>query len=83
MDTEDGASRDGRDQPYEASRPSQEGARLEIQDHLVARVSLAEAEARVHWPADLEDEPEPSAGMMDLTENWPAFRHAVRAGDEV
>jgi hypothetical protein len=62
---------------------SQEEQRLEIQSHLVLRVSLAEAEAQVRWPADLEDEPEPPAGVDDLTENWPAFRRAVQAGDEV
>jgi hypothetical protein len=64
----------------------------EIQACLVSRASLAEAEAQVRWaeaeaqvrwPADCEDEPEPPAGVDDLTENWPAFRRAVQPGDEV
>ena len=83
MDETLGSKRDDREQPPETSRPSQERNRLEIEGHLVARVSFAEAEAQVRWPSDLEEELEPPAGVDDLTENWPAFRRAVQPGDEV
>src|SRR5437762_3770088 len=74
---------DGRRGPPKTRGMSQEEYRLRVQDHLVTKIDLEAAESQVRWPADLEDEPSPPDGWADLSEDWPAFRSAMRAGDEL
>jgi hypothetical protein len=62
---------------------TQEQYRQVVQQHLLARTTLEAADALVRWPVEWNDDFVECAATDSFVEDWPAFRLAVQAGDEV